>query len=68
MERDVAANLKHVLFTTSEPTHNQHFCAIAFNERRAITYRHGPHSSLEKGQTILLHNVVDPTESIEVCF
>jgi hypothetical protein len=69
MEEALAKSLEGSLFTTTKPKESAHRCVIAISRKDAVTYRHGSsHSHFKMGQTIKLHNVVDPTEIIEVCF
>lgn len=68
MDEVLAENLEKVLFTTSKPDEVLHLCVVAFDNKHAVSFRHGPHSSLEKGQKLMLHSVWKPDVEIEVCF
>ncbi|CAI2347307.1 unnamed protein product [Caenorhabditis sp. 36 PRJEB53466] len=60
MERLTAKRLEASLFTTSKPNDNMHLCVVAITEKLAVSFQHGPHSTLMKDDKITLYNVVDP--------
>ena len=68
MEKVDTERLEKLLFTTSRPNEVLHLCAVVFDKKRAISFRHGPHSLLEKDQKLVLYNVLKPSVEIEVCF
>jgi hypothetical protein len=69
MRQEKKEHLEHLLFTTSKSGEHPDLCVIAVNSKYAVTYQHADfHSLLEKGDKLVLHNVVDPAVEIEVCF
>jgi hypothetical protein len=68
MLKVTAEKLEKALFTTSKPDEKSHRCVMVFDNKRAITYQHGSHSSLKKDQKVILYNVMDSELEIEVCF
>ncbi|KAI6186907.1 hypothetical protein M3Y98_00186000 [Aphelenchoides besseyi] len=65
MLEETARNLEKTLFTTSHPNDLLHLCVVVFDKKHAVSFRHGPHKSYEKGQGIVLHNVVEPSLKIK---
>ncbi|KAE9550170.1 hypothetical protein FO519_006610 [Halicephalobus sp. NKZ332] len=61
-----AEKLENALFTTSKPNEKAHRCVMVFDNKRAITYQHGSHSSFKKDQKVILYNVVNSDLEIEV--
>jgi hypothetical protein len=69
MRQETKEYLEKSLFTTSKTAEKSNLCVIALNSKCAVTYKHADsHLLLEKGDKLVLHNVVDPTIEIEVCF
>lgn len=68
MQEVTAEKLEKALFTTSKPDEFLHACVVAFDKKHAVSFRHGPHSLLEKDEKVILYNVQDPTVQFEVFF
>lgn len=68
MQKVTAEKLEKALFTTSKPDEALHLCVVVFDKKHAVSFRHGPHSLLEKDQKVTLYNVWDLTVEFEVCF
>jgi hypothetical protein len=68
MQKANVDKLEKSLFTTSKPNEKSHRCVMVFDNKRAITYQHGSHSSFKKDQKVTLYNVWDSTVEIEVGF
>jgi hypothetical protein len=69
MQQEDKEMLEKAIFTTSKSGEKSNRCAIALTSKYAVTYKRvDVHSSLEKGDKLVLHNVHDSTLEIEVCF
>jgi hypothetical protein len=68
MLKATTEKLEKSLFTTSKPDEKSHRCVTVFDNKHAITYQHGFHSSLKEGQKLILYNVMRSELEVEVCF
>jgi len=66
MEQKKAKRYEKFLFTTSKPDETVQRCAIVLNHKFAVSFQHGAHSSLKKGDKLLLFNVTDAKLMMEV--
>ena len=68
MHKAAVEELEKLLFTTSKPDEKLHRHVIVFDNKHAITYQHGFHSSFKKDQKVTLYSVLQAKVEIEVCF
>ncbi|EGT58640.1 hypothetical protein CAEBREN_02211 [Caenorhabditis brenneri] len=64
-------NLEKLMYTLTDPEHSKkHDCVFVIGKRYAVSYQHEDHSTLELGQKLVIHNLLDKTikKNVKVFF
>ncbi|CAD6199934.1 unnamed protein product [Caenorhabditis auriculariae] len=61
MQRANVEMLEKTLFTTSKSDEALHPCVVVLDSKHAVSFFHGPHSSLKLNETLSVYSVYDST-------